>query len=112
MVRDRGRIRVERPGILLENVFPALHLTISQAARQLLITRQTLHRIMSGQAAITPDMAIRLEKLCGIPSRFWLERQQLHDLEKAIEANRELLARIPSHSLPTKVLRSMGITDG
>jgi addiction module HigA family antidote len=103
----------EHPGALLRNsVLPALHLSVSQAARDLLVTRQTLHRILAGQAAITPDMAVRLEKFCGISSRFWLNRQQIHELARVSGTNRELLSRIPSHLLPTGVLKSMGIADG
>jgi antitoxin HigA-1 len=113
MVQGIGPMQLEHPGKLLhKNVLPALQLTVSQAARDLLITRQTLHRILSGQAAITPDMATRLEKLCGIPSRFWLERQQLYELARANEANRDLLARIPSRLLPTNVLKAMGMANG
>jgi antitoxin HigA-1 len=100
------------PGKLLRNlILPALHLSVSQAARELMITRQTLHRILAGQAAITPDMAVRLQKLCGISASFWLDRQQSHELERVTKANRELLPRIPSHYLPPSVLRNMGITD-
>jgi ActR/RegA family two-component response regulator len=38
------------PGeILREDVLPALRLSVSEAARQLRVTRQTLHRILSGR---------------------------------------------------------------
>jgi addiction module HigA family antidote len=98
--------------LLRYRVLPALHLSVSQAARDLLVTRQTLHRILAGRAAITPDMAVRLEKFCGIPSRFWLARQQTHELARVSAANRDLLPHIPSRLLPTAVLESMGIADG
>jgi addiction module HigA family antidote len=49
------------PGaILREDVLPALGLSVSEAARQLGVTRQTLHRIMAEKASITPEMAVRL----------------------------------------------------
>lgn len=91
-------------GLLGDCVLPALDLSISQAARDLQITRQSLHRILAGQAAITPDMAVRLEKLCGVPSQFWLNRQQSHELVRVRESNRQLLPLIPSHKLPANVL--------
>ena len=38
----------EHPGALLrDSVLPALKLSVSQAARDLMITRQTLHRILA-----------------------------------------------------------------
>jgi plasmid maintenance system antidote protein VapI len=38
---------------------PALNLSVGQAARDQQITRQTLHRILAGAAARTPEMAGR-----------------------------------------------------
>lgn len=55
-----------RRGILLrKRIFPALRLSVSQAARELRITRQTLHRMLAGRAAVMPSMAVRLDKDCG-----------------------------------------------
>lgn len=97
------------PGGLLRGcVLPALDLSVSQAARDLQITRQSLHRILAGQAAITPDMAVRLEKLCGVSSQFWLNRQQSYELVKVRKLNRQLLPLIPSHKLPANVLDLIG----
>ena len=45
------------PGEMLrQHVLPALRLPVTQAARELGITRQTLHRILAGSAAVTPEM--------------------------------------------------------
>ena len=93
----------EHPGVLLrEHVLPALGLSVSQAARDLGITRQTLHRILAGSAAITPAMAARLERLCGVPSRFWLDRQQEQELRRVTVEIADVLARIPGHALPKR----------
>lgn len=55
------------PGeILRDDVLPSLRLSVAEAARQLGVARQTLHRILSGRAAVTPEMAVRLGKFCGI----------------------------------------------
>ena len=61
------------PGVILrDDVLPALELSVSEAARQLRVTRQTLHRIMAGETAITPGMALRLGKFCGNGPGLWL----------------------------------------
>lgn len=100
------------PGLLLrDNILPALDLTVTQAARDLLVTRQTLHRILAGHASITPEMAIRLERFCGVSSRFWLHRQQMVELERAANASQRVLPQIPTYTLPMGVLKSMGIFD-
>ena len=85
------------PGaILREDVLPSLHLSVSEAARQLRVTRQTLHRILAGRAAITPEMAIRLGKFCGNGPDLWLRMQQAYDLWHAQRRLRAEIDRIPT----------------
>jgi addiction module HigA family antidote len=99
------------PGALLrEQVLPALGLTVSQAALDLSTTRQNLHRILSGRTAITPEMAVRLERFCGISASFWLERQQGYDLSLAQKELPGPLTGISRHSLPNAVLIQIGVT--
>jgi len=103
----------DHPGALLRlYVLPALKLSVSQAARDLAITRQTLHRILAGAAALTPEMAVRLERLCGVASEFWLDRQHRHELERVRRENADVLARIPSRALPKRILKQIGASDG
>jgi len=103
----------DHPGRLLRHhVFPALHLSISQAARDLGVARQTLHRILAGDAAITLEMAVRLERLCGVRSAFWLERQQRHELPRIKEGIADALTRIPARLLPENVIEQIGAGDG
>lgn len=99
----------DHPGILLRDVvLPAIRLSVSQAARDLQVTRQTLHRILAGQAAITPDMALRLAKLCGVSSEFWLSRQSTYELNKMHAEIVDLIPLIPSHTLPDGLAERIG----
>ena len=69
------------PGeILRDDVLPTLRLSVTEAARQLGVARQTLHRILAGSAAVTPEMAVRLGKFCGNGPGLWLRLQQTYDL--------------------------------
>jgi addiction module HigA family antidote len=56
-------------------VLPTLRLSVTAAAKQLGIARQTLHRIMAEQAAVSPEMAMRLGKFCGNGPGLWLRLQ-------------------------------------
>jgi len=86
------------PGeILREDVLPALRLSVTDAARQLGVARQTLHRILAERAAVTPAMAVRLGKFCGNGPGLWLRLQQTYDLWHAERLLGDALARIPSH---------------
>ena len=96
------------PGaVLRERVLPSLGLSVTQASRELGICRQTLHRVLAGTAAVTPDMAVRLARLSGLPGEFWLSLQQAHDLAQAEMKLAEVLPRIPTHALPAAVAKEL-----
>lgn len=100
-VRGRRQRPPTHPGeILRDDVLPALQLSVSEAARQLRITRQTLHRVLSRKAGVSPDMAVRLGKFCGNGPGVWLRLQQSYDLWHAEQRLRDELKKIPAHSAP------------
>ena len=85
------------PGaILREDVMPALGLTIKDVAAALGVSRQTLHGILAERHAVTPEMAMRLGKLCGNGPGLWLRMQAAHDLWHAERQFADEIARIPT----------------
>ena len=60
-----------------------LGLTVTAAARMLHVARHTLSRVINGQAAISPEMAIRLEKAGWSNADHWLHLQMAFDLAQA-----------------------------
>ena len=73
------------PGLTLRNdVLPALGMTVTQAAVQLDVSRVALSRILKGRAAISPEMALRIEVLLGLArggeARLWLAEQSAYDV--------------------------------
>jgi antitoxin HigA-1 len=94
--------RLRRPpthpgAILRDDVLPALELSVSEAARQLRVTRQTLHRVLAGKSGVSPEMAVRLGKFCGNGPGLWLRMQQTFDLWHAEKSLRDELEKIPAH---------------
>jgi len=84
------------PGVLLrEEVLPALDSIVTDAARKLRVSRQTLHRVLSGKMAVTPEMAVRLGKFCGNGPGLWLRMQAAYDLWHAERRMKGELRRIP-----------------
>jgi antitoxin HigA-1 len=97
-VKDGMERRPTHPGaILREDILPALDLSVSEAARQLGVTRQTLYRIMAETVSVTPQMAVRLGRFCGNGAVLWLRMQQAHDLWHAERELRGALEQIPVH---------------
>ena len=68
-----------------EDILPTLGLTVTEAARSLGVSRVSLSRLIHGQAAVSADMARRLEAWLGGPDRSpsaesWLKMQVDYDL--------------------------------
>lgn len=68
---------------LLEEVIPALAITITEMARRLGFARETFSRILHGHAPIRPDLAVRLERAGISKARLWLSMQSAYDLWQA-----------------------------
>ena len=66
-----------------ENCLDPLDLSVTEAAAVLGVARHTLSRVLNGHAAISPDMAIRLEKAGWSSAEFWLGRQTAYNLVQA-----------------------------
>ena len=97
MINARPRRKPTHPGELLrEDVLPALRISVTEAARRLRVSRQTLHRILAGDAGVTPDMAVRLGKFCGNGPGLWLRMQQAYDLWHAEQRLADELPKIPT----------------
>jgi addiction module HigA family antidote len=85
---------------LRDDVLPALGLSVTEAAAQLGVTRPALSRVLNGRAAISPEMAIRLELWLG-PERgghadAFLAEQSAFDLWQARRARAPRVKRAPS----------------
>lgn len=69
------------PGaILREDVLADLMLSVTEAARRLGVSRVTLSRVANEHAAISPNLAIRLEAAGVSTAQFWLALQTAYDL--------------------------------
>lgn len=78
------------PGLTLrDDVLPALGLSVTEAAQQLGVNRVTLSRVLNGHAAISPEMALRIEAWLGIErggeARLWLAEQSAYDMWQAAQ---------------------------
>lgn len=78
------------PGLTLrDDVLPALGLSVTEAAQQLGVNRVTLSRVLNSHAAISPEMALRIEAWLGVErggdARLWLAEQNAYDIWQAAQ---------------------------
>ena len=73
--------RPTHPGaILREDVLLGLDITQGKLAELMDVSRFTVSQICNEHRALTPDMAMRLEKLLGSSAESWLRMQEAVDL--------------------------------
>lgn len=76
--------RPTHPGELLrEDVLPGMGVSQSKLAELLGVSRLTVSQLMHEHRALSPDMAMRLEKLLGTSAESWLRMQEAVDLWEA-----------------------------
>lgn len=71
-------------------VLEALDLNISRAAEVLGAPRATLSDLLNGKTALSPKMALRLEKVFDIKMDFMLRMQALYDGYRMRQAENEI----------------------
>ena len=77
-------------GVIRRQVIEPLGLTVTEAAKALGVGRQALSSLLNEKAALTSDMALRIEKAFG-PKMDHLMRMQLaYDLAQARKEERTI----------------------
>jgi len=91
------------PGeIVREECLRPLGLTVTAAAEALGVTRRAFSDLLNGHTGVSPDMAIRLEKVFGSTADTWLRLQMQRNLWEArpradkIKVNRRFVSTEPS----------------
>ena len=70
------------PGEVLREWIPA-EMTVTQAAKELQVSRVMLSKVLNGKAGVTASMALRLSVWLGTTPEVWLEMQTQWDLWQA-----------------------------
>ena len=67
---------VSPPGETLLETIETLGMTQAELAERTGRPTKTISEIIKGKAAITPETALQLEKVLGVPASFWTNREQ------------------------------------
>jgi addiction module HigA family antidote len=79
------------PGATLLETLEALGIPQAGLARRTGRPLKTINEIIKGKAAITPETALQLEKVLGMPASFWNNRErQYRETLARLEENRRL----------------------
>ncbi len=76
--------RPTHPGaVLREDVLPGLGVSQSKLAELMGVSRLSVSQLIHEHRSLTPDMAMRLERLLGTSAESWLRMQEAVDLWEA-----------------------------
>ncbi len=79
------------PGeFIRRQVLEPLDLSVSKAADILSVRRATLSDLLNGKAALSPEMALRLEKAFDVKMDFLLRMQALYDTARMRRTDKEI----------------------
>ena len=81
---------ISPPGETLEDVLDDRGMTQAELAERTGLSRKTVNEIIKGKAPITPETALHLEHVFGIPARFWNAREHQYVAST-------IFAQTPSH---------------
>ncbi len=81
---------VSAPGETLEEILDDRQLAKVELAQRTGLTQKTINQILKGKQALTPETALKLEHVIGIPASFWNNREQAYRdyLARAAEMKR------------------------
>jgi addiction module HigA family antidote len=82
------------PGRQIKSALAACGLNITEGAKHLGVTRNTLSRVINGLAGVSPDMALRLNKAFSGGAEVWLGMQASYDLAQARQHEDEINVRL------------------
>lgn len=77
------------PGaVLREDILKEMKLSITKAAENLQVSRKQLSEVVNEGAAISAEMAVRLEEAFGVHAEFWLDMQKAYDIWKVKQSGK------------------------
>jgi addiction module HigA family antidote len=82
------------PGMFVrDEILDQLGLSVSEAAKVLDVRRATLSDLINGKAAVSAEMALRLEKAFGVKMETLLNMQAWHDAHAMRQREGEITVR-------------------
>ena len=99
MVRVPTHRPPTHPGeMLLEEFLKPLGLTQVELAERIGVSYPRVNELVRGKRAMTPDTALRLERLLGVEAQFWLNLQAHYELAVAQLEKGETIRQLPTRA--------------
>jgi addiction module HigA family antidote len=95
-LRDPKRKPTHPGAVLREDVLPALHMTQTELARRLGVSRLTVSELLLEKRGLSPEIAVPIGRLLNTTPESWLQMQEaFRDLWKGNQHPEKLAAIQP-----------------
>ena len=104
MGKSRTIRRPTHPGEMLrEEYMPEYGLTVSELARLIGVSRQSISELINERRSLSPDMAVRLSRLFGDSAEAWLNLQRNVDIWEAEQSVTCEIKRLPKYGIAAMI---------
>jgi addiction module HigA family antidote len=83
------------PGATLADELQEIGLSAAELARLIEVPANRVSQIIAGKRGITADTALRLAQYFGTAAEFWMNLQQMYELDLARQQAGETIKHIP-----------------
>lgn len=101
MVKSRSFIATP-PGTTIKEQLLDRELSQKEFALRMGMSEKHISKLINGEVKLTPDVAVRLEMVLGVPAKFWNSLESVYreklikaKAENEMEADKELARRLP-----------------
>ena len=101
MVRSRSYIATP-PGATIKEQLNNRGMSQKEFAARMDLSEKHISKLINGDVQLTPDVAIRLEVVLGVPAKFWSELEAVYreklikvEAENSMEEDEALAKRLP-----------------
>ena len=84
---------VQHPGEFIKAEVIPTGMSVKKAAEMIGVGRPALSNLLNGKAALSPEMALRLEKAFGVDRELLLEKQKAYDEQQNRHREKEIAVR-------------------
>ncbi len=101
MVKSRSFIATP-PGATIKEQLKDRGMTQKEFAARMDLSEKHISRLINGEVQLTPEMAVRLEMVLGVPAKFWNNLEAIYrekivkaEAENAMDADAEVAKQLP-----------------
>lgn len=101
MVRSRSCVATP-PGATIREQLKDRGMSQKEFAARMNMSEKHISKLINGEVQLTPDVAVRLEMVLGVPARFWNNLESIYreklirvEVENAMDADETLVKQLP-----------------